>query len=83
MPQDLTMQIGKYTITIQQSGCISAASCVAISPQVFKLDDDNLAVFCEGATDEEQNILMAAQSCPTKCIIVTETESGNQVWPTA
>ena len=81
--EDKVLKIGKYTIKIEQSGCISAASCVAVSPAVFKLDDENLAEFCDGANDEEANILMAAQSCPTKCITVTESDSGTQVWPTA
>ncbi|KKS59009.1 MAG: hypothetical protein UV25_C0035G0011, partial [candidate division WWE3 bacterium GW2011_GWB1_42_41] len=35
----------------------------------------------EEGTDEAENILMAAQSCPTKAIVVTDTETGKQVWP--
>jgi len=79
--QDKEIQIGKYKIKIVRKDCIGAASCVAVSPSVFQLDGENKAVFLEGATDEESNILTAAQACPTKAIIVTDTETGKQVWP--
>ncbi|HAI62968.1 MAG: hypothetical protein UU64_C0019G0017 [candidate division WWE3 bacterium GW2011_GWF2_41_45] len=75
------IQIGKYKIKVLREACISAASCVAVSPSVFKLDDKSKAVVIEEGTDEAENILMAAQSCPTKAIVVTDTETGKQVWP--
>jgi len=61
--------------------CIGAASCVAVSPAVFQLDSENKAVVPDGAEDVPENILLAAQSCPTKAIIITDTETGQQVWP--
>jgi ferredoxin len=54
---------------------------VAFSPAVFQLDDEAKAVIQEGATDEEANILLAAQSCPTAAIVITDAETGEQVWP--
>ena len=42
---------------------------------------ENKAVILEGADDTPENLLMAAQSCPTKAIIITDTETGEQVWP--
>lgn len=74
------IQIGKYKIKVIKSLCIGAASCVAISPNIFKLDSENKAVILEGQ-DSLENILMAAQSCPTKAIIITDTETNTQVWP--
>ena len=79
--EDKEIQIGKYKIKVVRDACIGAASCIAVSPGVFKLDGDNKAVFMDGATDEADNIIMAAQSCPTKAITVTDTETGKQVWP--
>jgi ferredoxin len=74
-------QIGKYTVAVIRDKCISAASCVAIAPKVFQLDEENLAkvISQDGAEDEMK--LLAAQSCPTMAIIVTDTETGQQVWP--
>lgn len=75
------MIIGKYKVKIVKDLCIGAGSCVAVSPAVFELDANKKAIFLEGATDDEENVLTAAQSCPTKAIIVTDAETGTQVWP--
>ncbi len=78
---DKIVKIGKYQIKVLRDACISAASCVAVSPAVFELDSENKATVKEGSTDEEANILMAAQACPTKAIVIIDSESGKQVWP--
>lgn len=76
-----TKQIGKYKVEVIRDKCISAASCVAIAPGVFALDEENLAIILSQDGDDDQTKLLAAQSCPTAAIIVTDTESGQQVWP--
>lgn len=74
-------QIGKYTVAVIREKCISAASCVAIAPGVFELDEEKIArVISQEGTDDETKLL-AAQSCPTMAIIVTDNETGKQVWP--
>lgn len=71
---------GKYRVKVVRSKCIGAASCVAIAPKVFGLDDKNLAyVISEDELDDVK--LLAAQSCPTAAIIVEDLETGKQVWP--
>lgn len=72
-------QIGKYLVKVIPGKCIAAASCVAISPTVFLLNEQNIAEIIEGGVDEEENILLAAQSCPTGAIEIWEGEK--QVWP--
>lgn len=72
-------QVGKYTIKVVQSKCIAAASCVAISPDFFKLNEENLVEIIEGGTDTEDNILLSAQSCPTSAIEIYDGEK--RVWP--
>ena len=79
--EDKEVKVGKYKVKVIRSLCISATSCVAVSPGVFELDSENKAVVLEGADDTPENILMAAQACPTKAIIITDTETGQQVWP--
>ncbi len=79
-PTDKTSGPGKYRVKVIRSKCIGAASCVAIAPKVFGLDEKNLAfVISEDELDDMK--LLAAQSCPTAAIIVEEFETGKQVWP--
>lgn len=78
---DKIVQIGKYKIQVLRDICIGAASCVAFSPTVFELDGMKKAVILSDAQDSPENILLAAQSCPTKAIVVTDTEIGKVVWP--
>lgn len=78
---DVEVIVGKYKIKVIRDGCIGAASCVAVSSATFKLDGENKAVILPESQDIADNILMAAQSCPTKAIIVIDTQTNQQVWP--
>lgn len=75
----LVKVIGKYKIVVVESKCIAAASCVAIAPTLFKLNEKNLVEIIEGGSDELDNIMLSAQSCPTGAIEIYEGES--RVWP--
>jgi ferredoxin len=79
--EDKEFQIGKYKVKVIRNLCIGAATCVAVSASTFQLDNENKAVVQSGSTDSAENILMAAQSCPTKAITIIDTETGQQVWP--
>lgn len=72
-------QIGKYTVKVIQSKCIAAASCVAITPDIFALNEENLAEIIENPRDSEENIMLSAQSCPTGAIEIYEGKK--RVWP--
>ncbi len=76
-----TKMVGKYKVEVIRDKCISAGSCVAIAPGVFKLDEQGIAVLISQDGNDDQTKLLAAQSCPTAAVIVTDTETGQQVWP--
>jgi ferredoxin len=67
-------------IHIDREKCIGAASCVAIAPGVFALDDENKATIVDEKGADDETILLAAQSCPTQAIILFD-EEGNQIFP--
>lgn len=85
----------KY-LMVDRELCIGAASCVAVYPEVFALDDENKAVILQkaGVTTSEKTdvdmldvtavdddlLLLAAQSCPTLAIFLYDQE-GTQVYP--
>ncbi|OGF64949.1 hypothetical protein A2Z53_01335 [Candidatus Giovannonibacteria bacterium RIFCSPHIGHO2_02_42_15] len=67
-------------IIVDRDLCIGAASCVAIAPGVFALDDENKAFVVDQNGADNDTILLAAQSCPTKAIFLFD-ENGNQIYP--
>lgn len=71
-------KIGK--IFIDRDLCIGAASCIAVAPDVFELDSENKAVIKDKHAADNETLLLAAQSCPTKAIVVYD-EEGNQIYP--
>lgn len=80
--EDVVVEIGKYKVQVIRDLCIGAASCLAFAPATFVLDDEKKAVIQDGSTDTDENVLLAAQSCPTKAIILTDKETGEKIWPT-
>ncbi|MFH2118558.1 MAG: ferredoxin [Candidatus Paceibacterota bacterium] len=78
---NLCKQIGKYRVEVIREKCIGAASCVAIAPKVFALDEEQIAIILSQDGEDDQTKLLAAQSCPTAAVIVVDTQTGEQVWP--
>ncbi len=76
-----TKQVGRYRVEVIRDKCIGAASCVALAPKVFQMDAEKIAVVISQDGNEDDMKLLAAQSCPTAAIIVTDTQTGVQVWP--
>lgn len=85
----------KLTIKVDPDLCIGAASCVTIAPETFQLNDENKAYVLDHGTEptsrtyervievteaEKDNLIMAAQSCPTLAIFVYD-EEGTQLFP--
>lgn len=71
----------KFKITIDRNLCIGAASCVALAMKTFELDGENKAIVIDDGGDEAETIKLAAESCPTKAIILENIETGEQEYP--
>lgn len=73
--------MSKYKITIDRNLCIGAATCVAVAPKAFALDNEAKAILLPSFEEEtDESILAAAKSCPVAAIILTD-ETGKQVYP--
>jgi ferredoxin len=84
------------TLAIDRDQCIGAASCVAVYPEVFEIDDEAKAVLklrdgdvtserteitaLDVTSVDDDTLLLAAQSCPTAAIYLYD-ENGTQVFP--
>lgn len=67
-------------IKIKREKCISVASCVALAPDTFELDDEGIAIVKKEDGNTRETIIAAAQSCPTKAIYLYE-DDGRRIWP--
>ena len=66
-----------YLPSIDESACSAHGDCVAVAPRVFALEET--AVVIGPGSDEE--ILAAAEACPALAITVTDSETGEVVFP--
>jgi ferredoxin len=67
-------------IEIKRDICIGAATCSAIAPDVFELDDELKAIVKNPQGADDETILEAARSCPTLAIYIYD-DAGQQVFP--
>jgi molecular chaperone DnaJ len=76
---------GRYHITIEPSLCMAFGSCETLAPNVFEVDKNKMLnpkakVKSETGNDFE-SILDAAETCPTKAIILRDRYTGRQIYP--
>ena len=74
-------KIRNLTMKIDRNLCIGAATCVALAPKAWALDDEAKAVILDTAAEEsDKSLLDAAKGCPVAAIIITD-DTGKQVFP--
>lgn len=67
---------------IDRSLCIGAATCVALAPKAWELDDEAKAIILDSAGEESDDALVnAAKGCPVAAITIVDNETGKQVFP--
>lgn len=54
---------------------------MALAAATFALDSENKAVILDENGDVPESIRLAAESCPTKAIILENSETGEQEYP--
>ena len=78
----VTTKDGKVlTVHVDRNLCIGAATCIAVAPKMFQLDNEAKAILLETSGEETyQTVLDSAKSCPVAAIIVTD-EKGTKLFP--
>jgi ferredoxin len=66
-----------YVPRIDPSECSAHGDCVDVAPQVFRLDDTAVVI----GTGPDDLILEAADACPAVAISITDSETGETVFP--
>lgn len=74
-------KIRTLTMRIDRSLCIGAATCVAIAPKAWALDDEAKAIILDSVDEEtDETLLEAAKGCPVMAIFITDA-NGKQLYP--
>lgn len=74
-------KIRNWTMRIDRDLCIGAATCIALAPKAWALDDEAKAIILDTSGDEsDEALLEAAKSCPVMAISITD-ETGKQMYP--
>jgi ferredoxin len=77
----VTRKIRNLTMRIDRNLCIGAATCIAIAPKAWALDDEAKAIILDTAGEEsDQTLIEAAKGCPVAAIYLTD-DTGKQVFP--
>lgn len=74
-------KIRKLKMRIDRDLCIGAATCIAIAPRAWALDNEAKAIILDTASEETDEMLLeAAKACPVMAIFITD-EKGKQIFP--
>ena len=68
-------------IEVDRELCFGFGDCVDSAPGVFELDDENKSIVVDPDAADRDDLVMAAQDCPVDAIILTDPETGEQVYP--
>ncbi len=82
---------GGVKVELDADKCLGFGSCVIVSPDVFRLDERpgqgvfrsraKLDVLDEAGGKDYENLLIAAQSCPTQAITIVDRKTGKRIYP--
>ena len=75
----------RFQIIVEPTLCMAFGSCEILAPNVFVVEKDKMInpkakVKSETGADFE-TIVAAAQTCPTKAIIIIDRYTGEQIYP--
>ena len=68
------------TIQIDHDLCAGFGDCVSVAPDVFSLNEDNLATILDPDGADQDALQEAAESCPVSAILLFD-EKGQQLAP--
>lgn len=80
MSEEKKKELKIKKIVVDRDLCIGAGTCVVLAPGTFELDDENIAVVIDEEGNSAEEILMGAESCPTKAIFLYD-ENDEQIYP--
>jgi ferredoxin len=77
---DSERKIGDLTVHIDRDTCIGSGNCVNVASDLFEIDDEGVAAFCEKPGADREKTLEACRICPVEALVVRD-EDGQQIVP--
>ncbi len=81
----IAIEKSRFKIIVEPSLCMAFGSCEILAPNVFHIETNKMinpkAVVISETADKFESILDAAQTCPTKAIIIIDRHTGKQIFP--
>jgi curved DNA-binding protein CbpA len=75
----------RFQITVEPTLCMAFGSCEILAPNVFVVEKDKMinpkAIVQSETGADFETIVAAAQTCPTKAIIIIDRYTGEQIYP--
>ena len=75
----------RYEIIVEPSLCMAFGSCETLAPKVFVVEKDKIfnpkAKVISEIGEDFDTILDAAQTCPTKAILIKDRNTGEYIYP--
>ena len=72
---------GSLTLRIDRQLCVGFGDCVEMAAELFELDGEGIARFCEGASDPGETALIeVCRSCPVDALVLLR-QDGRQLAP--
>lgn len=71
----------RWHIEVDRGVCIGSGMCVSSAPDGFRLDSARQSHPVRSETDASEAVLEAAEGCPVEAITITDTETGEAVFP--
>lgn len=73
--------MAKYKIEIDRETCIGDQLCCGEAPETFDMDEDDKAIVTNPEGNSPEEIVCAAKCCPVDAIKLTDSTTGEVVWP--
>lgn len=67
-----TYKVGKVTIAVDRSKCISCATCTITAPEVFELDSDLICQVKKNPKNDIKLIKEAVDNCSSQALKILE-----------
>ncbi len=71
----------KLGVSVDHNLCVGNQMCVSIATRALTLNDDRQAIPADVDADTEAVIMEAAEQCPMAAISVTDSDTGEQLFP--